>query len=635
MPKTDAPLPNVLVVLIDDMGFGASSVYGGPCGMPAAERLAYGGLLYTRFHPAATGSSTRQALLTGRDQPSAATYHAGHRPDTTATIARMLKHHGYATAAFGKMPQRPKTSEPYEGWPTGDGFEKFYGFVGGETSQWEPTLFDGVRPVLEPGRPETRYHLSEDLAGQAVQWIRTQQARSPGTPFFVYLSFGATQAPHHVPWRWRERYRGRFEDGWDAQSQRTLRRQKALGLVPAHVKLPPRPDGVPRWGELTMPSRRLAVALMENYAGFASHTDRQAGRVVDALHLLGALGNTMIFYVLGDRGNPEAGRPEGTVNDFLGRNGMPAPTRDALARIDEIGGPESYPNYPAGWAAAMGTPFARRTGLIVHWPDGIGRRRELRHQWQHCADIVPTILDAAGLPEPRTLDGVAQQPIQGVSMCHTFDAPDAPARRVPRETRGARLSWPSAGRLARRSSMVFHGGARRLPHGGVPDVKNTSHAITAHIEVGADGGGGVIAAQGGRFGGWALYVVSGLVVYCYNLSGRERTHLHAPSPLPSGRHHVRFEFAYDGGGRGTGGTGTLAIDGVEVAAGRIEATVPSQFSSDQMLGIGLDSGSPVSDEYATLPRAFTGTIHSLRIEVGLDHHRSGERATHRRKAARR
>ncbi|GAA3611180.1 hypothetical protein GCM10022419_115210 [Nonomuraea rosea] len=610
-------MPNVLIVLVGAMGFGASSAYGGPCGMPTAQRLAHGGLQYTGFRTSGSGTATRNALLTGRGPASGG---IRHHPGSATTIATILRYHGYRTAAFGKVcrpghPQQPSALE-HGGF---QGFEKFYGFAGTETSQWEPILYDGTRPATPLTGPQYGYHLSEDLTDQAIHWIRVHKARTPGTPFFAYLAFGATQAPHHVPRRWRDQYRGLFHDGWDMQRQRTLRRQQARGIVPAHTELVPRPHEIPAWSGLSQPAKQVALTLMENYAGFATHTDRQVGRIVDALNLLGTLDDTLVFYVLGDGPASRQGGPHGTINDVLVRNGVPEPALDALPFLDDVGGPESNPGYPAGWALAMDTPFdgGTRNGLIVHWPDGIKERGRLCHQRLHCTDILPTILEAAGLPEPYTVDGVAQRPIEGAGMRYTFGDPDAPDRR------GGLVEWPAVrvpaqdgGEPSYPSSITVYSGMQQVPSDGVPDVKNTSHTIVADIEVGVDGGDGVVAAQGGRFGGWALYLRSGLVTYCYNLFGRERTYLRAPSWLRPGRHAIRYAFAYDGGGIGKGGIGTLTVDDIEIGAVRIDATVPLLFADDQALGIGRDSGSPVTGEYAGCGGPFTGTIRSVRIDIG-------------------
>ncbi|MGV9713354.1 arylsulfatase [Gordonia sp. NPDC003424] len=448
--RPPAGAPNVVMILLDDMGFGASSAFGGPCRMPVAERLAAEGLRYTRFHTTAMCSPTRAALLTGRNHHTAgmgvitelATAFPGYsssRPDSVATLPEMLRRNGYSTGCFGKYHQTPtwemSRSGPFDRWPTGEGFEKFYGFMGGETDQYAPTLFEGTTPVATPQREG--YHLSEDIAERAIADIRQQQALSPDKPFFSYLSFGAVHAPHHAPAEYVESYRGDFDHGWDAQRERTLSRQKELGILPEETDLSARPDEIGAWDEQPENARRLYARMMEAYAAMATHTDEQIGKVVDALDELGQLDNTMIIYILGDNGASGEGGPHGCLNEFATYNLEPATVEQMLERIDEIGGPSLFNHYPVGWAHAMNTPYqwtkqiashwgGTRNGMIVHWPAGIEAAGENRHQFTHVNDVAATILEAAGLPEPTTVNGVAQKPFEGVSMVYSFDDADAP-----------------------------------------------------------------------------------------------------------------------------------------------------------------------------------------------------------------
>jgi arylsulfatase len=444
-----------VVVLIDDMGFGAPSAFGGPCQMPTAERLAAGGLRYSRFHVTALCSPTRQALLTGRNHHSVgmgtiaemATPAPGYtsvRPQSAATIAQVLRANGYNTAAFGKMHQTPTWESgplgPFDRWPTGDGFEKFYGFLGAEMNHWHPLLYEGTRQLPPVAKPPETYHLSEDLVDQAISWLRMQQALAPQRPFFVYLPFGATHAPHHVGPAWRERYAGAFDHGWNRQRELTLARQKAEGLIPTDAELPAWTPGVPRWEELNDAQRQVATAMMENYAGFAEHTDAQVGRLVDELADLDTLDNTLIYYILGDNGASAEGGLEGTLSELRACNGVEDAPEKMVKSLDTIGTEDSYPIYPAGWGLAMNTPYAwcksvashyggTRNGMIVHWPAGIQRGSGLRHQWHHVIDVAPTILEAAMIPTPQSVDGVDQQPIEGVSMLYSFSEEDAADRR--------------------------------------------------------------------------------------------------------------------------------------------------------------------------------------------------------------
>ncbi|MFE3456706.1 arylsulfatase [Nocardiopsis aegyptia] len=446
--------PNVVVVLIDDMGFGAPSTFGGPCEMPTADRLAEGGLRYSRFHVTAICSPTRQSLLTGRnhhsvgmgvttEMSSAAPGYSGIRPRSAATLAQVLRGNGYNTGAFGKWHQTPardvSPAGPFDRWPTGEGFEKFYGFVCAEMNHWYPVLFDGTAPIEPDRKPEDGYHLSEDLVDQAIDWVRTQQTLKPDTPFFAYVPFGATHAPYHVPREYREKYRGAFDHGWDAQREITLARQKELGVVPPDAELAPWAEGVPHWDELDDAERRSAASLMELYAGFAEHTDVQVGRLVDAIEEMGALENTLIVYILGDNGASAEGGLGGTLNEHRFASGIPDSAEYINEHDEALGDPTTHAHYPVGWALAMNTPYqwtkqvashfgGTRDGMVVHWPAGITERGGVRDQFHHVIDVMPTVLEAAGLPEPTTVDGIAQKPIEGTSMLYSFNGADEPDR---------------------------------------------------------------------------------------------------------------------------------------------------------------------------------------------------------------
>lgn len=446
--------PNVVLVLIDDMGFGAPSVTGGPCNMPALQKIADRGLLYNRFHTTALCSPTRAALLTGRNHHSAgmgsvcevATGAPGNdsvRPNSVATIAEMLRLNGYSTGCAGKSHQTPtwevSMSGPFDRWPTGDGFEKFYGFVGGETNQWSPTLFKGNSPVEPPATPEEGYHFSEDITDKAIGWMRGLNVLTPDKPFFLYLSFGATHAPHHVPKEWIDKYKGKFDKGWDAIREETLANMKSKGIVPPDTELTARPEGVFAWDELNETQKKVFARMMETYAGFAEHTDAQVMRVIEALEDMGKLDDTLFLYIAGDNGASAEGGVEGTFNEIMALNGFPQSLEDVLPRLDDIGSPKSFNHYPVGWAHAMNTPFqytkqvashfgGTRNPLALSWPKGVKAKGEIRQQFHHVIDIVPTILEAAGLPQPYMVNGSAQKPIEGVSMAYTFDAPDAEDR---------------------------------------------------------------------------------------------------------------------------------------------------------------------------------------------------------------
>ena len=444
------------MILLDDVGFGASSVFGGPVDTPVAQRLADGGLRYTRFHTTALCSPTRQALLTGRNHHSVgmgaitelATAAPGYntiRPNTKATLAETLRLNGYATAQVGKCHEVPvwETSPagPFDRWPTGSGFEYFYGFVGGETNQYYPTLYEGTTPV-EPGRtPEQGYHLTEDLADHGVDWIRRQHALQPDRPFFLYFAPGATHAPHHAPREWSDRYAGRFDAGWDELREEIFERQKQLGVIPADAQLTAFNPEIPHWDQMPDDLKPVLARQMEVYAGFLAHTDAQIGRLVQALDDLDLLDNTLIYYITGDNGASAEGSTQGSFNEAIGFNGLSAlETPDFLrARAAEFGTPSAYNHYAVGWAHAMCTPYqwtkqvashwgGTRNGTIVHWPARITAAGELREQFAHVIDVAPTILEAARLPEPSTVHGVTQAPIEGVSMGYSFDDATAPER---------------------------------------------------------------------------------------------------------------------------------------------------------------------------------------------------------------
>ena len=450
--------PNILVILIDDAGFGSSSAFGGPCQTPTAELLAANGLKYNRFHTTALCSPTRQALLTGRNHHSAgmgcitemATGSPGYSsvlPNTISPIARTLKLNGYATAQFGKCHEVPvwETSPagPFDSWPTGGGgFEYFYGFVGGETHQWYPSLYEGTTPIEVRKTPEEGYHFMEDMTDKAIAWISQEQALVPDKPFFVYFAPGATHAPHHVPKEWADKYKGRFDTGWDALREATFDRQKKLGVIPPDAELTARHPDIPAWKDMPDDLKPVLRREMEVYAGFLEYADHHVGRLIDALRHLDLLDDTLVYYIIGDNGASAEGTLNGTYNECINFNGAAAlETPEFLtARIDKLGGPESYNHYAVGWAHALDTPYqwtkqvashwgGTRNGTIVHWPNGIDAKGEIRSQFHHVIDVAPTLLEAAGLPEPTTVNGVQQHPIEGVSMLYSFDDSKAAERR--------------------------------------------------------------------------------------------------------------------------------------------------------------------------------------------------------------
>ena len=724
--RPPAGAPNVLVILIDDMGFGASSSFGGPCRMPTAERLADGGLRLTRFHTTAMCSPTRASLLTGRDHHTVgmgniteiATSHDGYtstRPASCATLAEILRMNGYNTSCFGKWHQTPtwetSRSGPFDRWPTGEGFERFYGFMGGETNQWRPSLFEGTTPIPTPDQPG--YHLSEDLVDRLIADVREQHAVTPDQPFFSYLSFGATHAPHHAPEDFIEAYRGQFDGGWDAQREETLARQKEMGLVPADTELSPRPEGVGAWDEQPQDARRLYARMMEAYAGFATHTDLQVGRVVDALGELGVLDETIIFYIMGDNGASAEAGAHGCLNALANYNLANETVAQMLERIGEIGSPTTFNNYPVAWAHAMNTPFqwtkqmashwgGTRVGTIVHWPAGITARGAVRDQFMHVNDVAPTILELAAVPEPNCVNGVAQKPMEGVSIAYAFEDPHAPERHTtqyfelfgnrgiyhqgwsactkheaPWEMSGAprpfaddvwelyapddyaqcrdvaveqperlrklqelflieaakhnvfplddRKVMRAVGELVGRPrigdtrAITLYPGMRHLGENVLPDTKNRSWTVTAHIEVGDEPARGAMVAQGGRFGGWTLYAHDGAAAFHYSWLDQRHYEIRCGQRLAPGRHTVRYRFTYDGGGVGKGGVGELFVDDESCGTVRLERTVPFLYHMTDWLDVGEDNGAPVTD-YGTAGGRFTGRIEKVVLHVGDDLH---------------
>jgi arylsulfatase A-like enzyme len=721
--------PNVLIVLIDDVGFGAASAFGGPCATPVAERLAGDGLKLNRFHTTALCSPTRQALLTGRNHHSVgmgaitemATSAPGNssiRPKNKAPIAETLKLNGYSTAQFGKCHEVPvwevSPVGPFHQWPTGSGFEYFYGFVGGEANQYYPGLYEGTTPVEPPRTPEEGYTLTEDLADHAITWVRQQKALAPDKPFFMYFAPGATHAPHQVAKEWSDKYRGKFDEGWDVLREKIIDRQKKLGVVPADADLTRRHDEIPAWDDMSDDLKPVLARQMEIYAGFLEQTDHEIGRVIGAIDDLGVLEDTLIYYIIGDNGASAEGTPQGCFNEMTVLNGMGGveSTEFLLSKIDDFGTPDAYNHYAVGWAHALCTPYqwtkqvashwgGTRNGTIVHWPRGLADKGGTRNQFHHVIDVAPTILEAAGIPAPLSVNGIQQAPLEGVSMLGTLrdgkspethvvqyfemmgnrgvyhngwtavtkhrtpwkaDTPppfdedvwelygpddwtqahnlvaDNPEKLaelqrlwlieavkynvVPIDDRGfERINPDIAGRpqLIRGSSQLLFSGMR-VSESCVLNIKNKSHQVTANVVVPEGGAAGVIVTQGGQVGGWSLYVHDGRLKYCYNFFGIQYFIVAADEPLPAGKHQVRMEFAYDGGGLAKGGTVTLYYDGKAVGTGRVEITIPMGFSADEACDVGSDTGSPASPDYGPSGNRFTGTIDWVQIDIGDDSH---------------
>jgi arylsulfatase len=437
--------PNVVVVLIDDMGFGASSAFGGPINMPNLEKIAANGLKYNRFHTTALCSPTRVALLTGYNHHSnnagsimetgtAFPGNTGVRPQSITPLAEVLRQNGFSTAAFGKYHETPpweiSAAGPYDRWPTHSGFEKFYGFIGGETNQYAPLVYDGTAQVELPEDP--KYHFTTDMTNQAISWMKFQKALSPNKPFFMYYAPGATHAPHHVPAEWRDKYKGKFDQGWDKVREETLERQKKLGVVPPNTRLGPKPKDIKDWDTLSADEKKLFTRQMETYAGFSEHTDNEIGRLYSAVEEVGQADNTLFIYIVGDNGASAEGQMNGAYNEMSFFNGAPESTADMLKHYDEWGSASTYPHFPAGWAVAMDSPFSytkqiasdfggTRNGMVIHWPKGIKARGEVRSQFSHVIDIGPTVYEACKVPAPKKVNGIDQDPLEGTSLVYSFD----------------------------------------------------------------------------------------------------------------------------------------------------------------------------------------------------------------------
>src|SRR5262245_49230973 len=714
--KAPGQAPNVLIVLIDDMGFGQSSAFGGPVHMPTCERLAKGGLRYNQFHTTALCSPTRAALLSGRNHhmntmgsvtESATAFpgQTGQRPNAVTPLAEMLRLNGYSTAAFGKAHETAawevSPSGPTDRWPTRSGFDKFYGFIGGEANQWAPGLYEGMNRIELPNDPN--YHLMTDLANQAIQWTHFQKSLTPDKPFFVYFAPGATHAPHHVPKEWIAKYKGKFDQGWDKLREETLARQKELGVVPADTQLAPKPEAIKDWDKLSDNERTLFARQMEVFAGYGEYADFEVGRLIQAIEDLGQIDNTLVFYVVGDNGASAEGTMNGLFNEMTYFNGVPESVEEVLKHLDDLGGPNSYGHYAAGWAVAGDTPFTWtkqiagsyggcRNGMVVHWPKKVTSKGEVRSQWHHVLDIAPTILEAAGLPEQKEVDGSPQIPVQGVSLLYSFaDAKAASPHKtqyfeifcnrgiyhdgwlahtvyrapweakprnslledkwelyhvetdfssredlaaknpdklkelqelfvseavknhvLPLDDRGVeRVNAALAGRpdlMQGRTSLTLYEGMVGMSENVFMSVKNRSFSVTADVQIPEGGANGVILAQAGRFGGWSLYLREGRPTFAYNYLGLRIFKIESAKPVPAVKATFRFEFAYDGGWLGKGGTVTVLVNGEKVAGGRIDRTQGVAFSADEGADVGVDGETPVSDDYPARDNRFTGTI---------------------------
>jgi arylsulfatase A-like enzyme len=723
--KAPEKAPNIVIVLIDDIGFGGPTTFGGPIQTPTLDQMAKQGLRYTNFHTTALCSPTRNALKTGRNHHTTNTGsimetatafpgNTGQIPNSVAPLAEILRLNGYSTGAFGKWHEtaawETSVSGPFDRWPTHQGFDKFYGFIGGETDQWYPLVYDGVTKVNPPKTKD--YHFTTDMTNQAINWVQAQQSLTPDKPFFVYFATGAVHAPHHVPQKWAEKYKGKFDKGWDQARLETLERQKKMGIIPESTVLPPKPKDIKDWDTLSADERRLFARQAEVFAGFLEHTDYEIGRFVEALEDIGEMDNTLFIYIAGDNGTSAEGGFVGMYNEMTYFNAVTEKVEDLLPLMDKWGGPHTFPHMAAGWAVAFDTPFAwtkqvasdfggTRNGAVIHWPEGIKEKGGLRSQFSHVIDVAPTILQAANLPEPKIVNGTPQTPIEGTSMLYSFNDASAKERhttqyfeifgnraiyndgwlartihRAPWQTLKQqplesdvwdlynvredfslsknlaadqpeklkkmqdlfmkeaekyhvlpiddrvieRVNPALAGRpdlMGDRKSLTLYDGMNGMLENTFMNVKNQSKTITAELEIPEGGASGAILSQGGRFGGWSLYMKDSKPAYTYNFLGLDRYTVSAKDPLPAGSATVVLDFDYDGGGAGKGGMATLSVNGKTVGKGRIEKTQPLMFSADETADVGLDNQTPVAEDIGIGPEEtrFTGTIREVTVEV--------------------
>ena len=709
------------MILIDDQGFGVASAFGGPVKEPVLDRLASEGLRFNNFNTTALCSPTRTALLTGYNHHSnnmggiaeiatAFPGNTGMRPQTITPMAEVLRQNGYSTAAFGKYHETPpwevSVSGGYDRWPTHSGFDKFYGFIGGETNQWAPTIYDGVTRIETPRTPN--YHFTTDMTNQAISWIQAQQTLTPDKPFFTYFATGATHAPHHAPKEWIEKYKGKFDMGWDKLREQTLAKQIELGIVPQGTKLAPKPEAIKDWDSLSAKEKELFAHEFEVFAGFAEFTDHEVGRLLDSLKDMGVLDNTLVFYIVGDNGSSAEGNMTGLFNETAALNGIRENFDDVYKNMDKLGGPLTYPHYAAGWAVAGDAPFSytkqvasdfggTRNGVVVHWPKGIQAKNEIRTQFSHAIDIAPTVYEAVKIPAPKVVNGIVQRPIEGTSMLYSFNDAKAPnkhttqyfemtgnraiyqddwvARTIhraawefqPRTTLDKdvwqlfnvnedfseandlaatnpkklqelqkvflkeavkynvlpiddrsleRLNPEIAGRpdlMGTRTALTLYDGMDVTEGAGI-NTKNKSYTITADIDLIDASANGVIISQGGRFGGWTLYMKDGIAHHQYNYLGLDRSNVSATKALTAGHHVVKYDFTIDEAKAGAGGTAVLSVDGEQVAEGKIPKTQPYLMSLDEGINVGADHETPVSEDYKEGDNKFTGKIQKVTIE---------------------
>ncbi len=723
--KAPKDAPNVVIVLIDDLGMGATSTFGGPINTPTMDKLSNSGLRYNNFNTTSLCSPTRMAIKTGRNHHTCNTGsimetstaypgNTGSLPASVSPLAEMLRLNGYSTAAFGKWHEtaawETSISGPFDRWPTRQGFDKFYGFIGGETDQWAPLIFDGVKKVNPPKMDN--YHFTTDMTNQAINWVKAQQSLTPDKPFFIYFSTGAVHAPHHVSKEWSDKYKGQFDKGWDAVREETVKKMKANGIIPQNTNLGPKPEEIKDWKKLTDNERKLFARQAEVFSGFVEMTDFEIGRLVDAIEEIGELDNTLIVYIAGDNATSAEGGMVGMYNEMTYFNSVEEKVEDLIPLMDDWGLPNTFPHMAAGWAVAFDAPFTwtkqiasdfggTRTGMIIHYPEQIDEKNGIREQFTHAIDIAPTILEVVGLPEPKVVNGVPQIPIEGTSFAYTFNDKDAAERHViqyfelfgnralyydgwfartihrspwemtdlpaleedvwdlynvredfsltenladkyperlkmmqdlfmaeaekyhvlPIDDRVVVRTNPAiAGRpdiMGDRTSLNLYEGMEGMMENTFINIKNRSFSIEAEVELTEENSTGVILTQGGRFGGWSLYMKESIPMFTYNFLGLERYVISTDSKLTPGKYTIDFTFNYDGGGNGKGGDAAIQVSDGSTGNGRIERTQPNMFSADETADVGLDNQTPVAKGigYGPEETKFNGRIDKVVVEI--------------------
>ena len=739
--------PNVLLIMTDDSGFGAPSTFGGVVPTPALDRIANSGLRYTNFHSTSLCSPTRAALITGRNHHVAgfgvvgeiATGYPGYDSvirKENGTIGEVLKQNGYATSWFGKNHNTPfyqaTKAGPFDQWPVGMGFEYFYGFVGGDASQWQPNLYRNTTAIF-PFEGKPGWNLTTAMADEAIQYMREVKAVAPEKPFFVYYVPGGTHSPHHPTPEWIKKIGDMhlFDQGWNKVRETIFANQKRLGIMPENAQLTPWPKELPDWDSLGFLEKKLFIKQADVFGAYLAYTDNEIGRVIQAVEDMGQLDNTLVIYIAGDNGASPEGMLNGTPNEFTTFNGVPVPVKAQFLWYEFWGSDKTFPHYAAPWAWAMDTPFkwtkqvashfgGTAQGMAMSWPGHINDVGGIRRQFHHVIDIVPTILEAAGLSMPETLNGIKQRPMDGVSMAYTWDKTNANAasrrttqyfemlgnRAIYHEgwlaaTTPATLPWelstkpapdvitgyqwelynvaedptesndlaarmpdklqqmqalfyaeaarhdvlpldnssltrwntPRPNLTGGRKVFTYTGALTGIPNSGAPSILNKAYTITAEITIPKGGAEGMIVTDGGRFGGYGLFLSKGVAgvrrskpVFLYNLLNLKRTVWDGPE-LGAGKHTIVFDYKPDAPGLGKGGTGVLTVDGKVVARNSMEHSTPITFPEDETFDIGSDTRSGVALlEYRyDVPFKFTGTINKLTFNLGPDHVTAEER----------